>query len=359
MLSDKKSAIGQTKVDFLGMHISNGQYHPGPHLARQLLDFPDSHLTVKQIQQFLGIVNFIRDFLPHVSHHTSVLSSLLKKNPPSWSSSHTTAVCQLKQIAQSPPALTIPSDGQLILQTDASDTFWGAVLIESKDGQRRYCGHASGKFKDAHQHYHTIYKEILAVKSGIQKFDFHLRTKHFTIEMDNSSFPKVLEFRNKIPPNPQLLRLKDWFSRYDFTVMHVKGNHNIIVDMLSRPPPIYLITTTGRIPLIYMATSASSSSSSASNLPPPTQTTYPPELIATLPPGTQPSLEQIQDFAKSHLLTYLSKIQLQDCRHSLTNPARPFLDPFISPPFYYYSSDVLWFLWCLSILHHHAIVFPL
>ncbi|MCI06643.1 polyprotein-like, partial [Trifolium medium] len=30
--------------------------------------------------------------------------------------------------------------------------------------------------------------------------------------MDNSSFPKILEFKNKMPPDPQALRLKDWFS---------------------------------------------------------------------------------------------------------------------------------------------------
>ena len=82
MLSEKKSLIGQIEIDFLGMHISDGQYRPGPHLARQLLDFPDSHLTPKQVKQFLGIINFIRDFLPQVSRHTTVLSALLKKSPP-------------------------------------------------------------------------------------------------------------------------------------------------------------------------------------------------------------------------------------------------------------------------------------
>ena len=89
-----------------------------------------------------------------------------------------------------------------------------------------------------------VYKEIIAVKNGIQKFDFHLRTKNFVVEMDNSFFPKILEFCNKIPLNPQLLRLKDWFARYDFTVKHVKGHHNIIADILSRPPTIHLITPT-------------------------------------------------------------------------------------------------------------------
>ncbi|KAK0606560.1 hypothetical protein LWI29_000648 [Acer saccharum] len=149
MLFKKKSIVGRTEIDFLGMHISNGQYRPSPHLAVRLLDFRDSDLTVKQVQQFLGIVNYVRDFIPHVSQYTLVLSTLLKKRPPPWDSSHTEAIVKLKEISQSPPALTIPSSGQLILQTDASDIFWGAVLIEDRDSQRRYCGHASGKFKDA------------------------------------------------------------------------------------------------------------------------------------------------------------------------------------------------------------------
>ncbi|KAK0574874.1 hypothetical protein LWI29_030333 [Acer saccharum] len=185
------------------------------------------------------------------------------------------------KISQSPPALTIPSSGQLILQTDANNAFWGAVLIEDRDSQRRYCGHASGKFKDARQHYHTIYKEILAVKYGIQKLDFHLRTRNFIIEMDNSSFPRILDFRNKIPPSPLLLRLKDWFARYDFTVRHEKGHHNIIVDMLSRPPLTHLITPTGHYPFIFM-TSPAGPSSSPPDIP---DYLFPPKLIATLPPN--------------------------------------------------------------------------
>ena len=215
------------------------------------------------------------------------------------------------------------------------------------------------QFREAQQHYHTVYKEILAVKYGIQKFDFYLQTKNFIVEMDNSSFPKILEFRNKIPPNPQLLRLKDWFARYDFTVRHVKGQHNIIADMLSRPPPVHFITSFGSVPLIYMATSTSSSSSSSQPLPVPNDMSFPPELLALLPSGQQPSLARIQEFAQSHLRVYLSQIQNQGVRHSFQNPTRPFLDPFLMPPFYYFSPQVLWFLWCLSTLHHHAIVFPL
>ena len=44
------------------MMITNGHYQPSPHIATELLKFPDTHLNKKQIQQFLGIVNYVRDF---------------------------------------------------------------------------------------------------------------------------------------------------------------------------------------------------------------------------------------------------------------------------------------------------------
>ena len=352
MLSANKSSLGRTHIEFLGMNISQGQYCPGPHIASQLLEFPDSNLTPKQVQQFLGIVNFIRDFIPRASQHTSILSQMLKKSPPPWTQSHTHAVIELKKISQLPPALTIPSDGRLILQTDASDSYWGAVLLEEKQNTRSYCGHASGPFKDSQAHYHTVYKEIIAVKNGIQKFDFYLRTQHFTVEMDNSSFPKVLEFRNKIPPSPQLLRLKDWFVRYDFTVKHVKGHHNIIADMLSRPTTVHLLSPSKKIPLLLMATSASSSAN-------PPIGDFPPELQLSIPYGHTPSLDQITNFAKTHFPIYLTRIKAQGVHCDISNPTRPFLDPFIMPPSCYFSPDLFWYLWCLSVLHHFAFVFPL
>ncbi|KAI5420412.1 hypothetical protein KIW84_044271 [Lathyrus oleraceus] len=163
----------------------------------------------------------------------------------------TKAVKALKKIAQTPDVLKIPGNGKRILQTDASDHYWGAVLIEELEGKRYYCGHASGQFKEAEKHYHTIYKEALAVKMGIQKFDFHLRGYQFEVQMDNSSFPKILEFKNKMPPDPQTLRLKDWFSRYDFSVKHIKGTQNVISDLLSRPMYQYIMNPENHKSLIW------------------------------------------------------------------------------------------------------------
>ncbi|KAH9744234.1 hypothetical protein KPL70_003610 [Citrus sinensis] len=135
---------------------------------------PDQNLSKRQIQQFLGIINYVRDFIPHIDHHTRQLSALLKKNPPLWNNNHTLAVTTLKQIAQNPPPLKLITDGRRILQTDASDESWGAILVEETDGKEHFIAYASGNFSNTQIHYHSVCKEILAIKHGIQKFEYHL-----------------------------------------------------------------------------------------------------------------------------------------------------------------------------------------
>ncbi|KAH9649415.1 hypothetical protein KPL70_025981 [Citrus sinensis] len=355
MLSDKKSTIATDTVEYLGMQIKNGFYQPGPHIAQELLHFPDKDFTKKQVQQFLGIINYIRDFLPHVDQQTSILSALLKKNPISWDSRHTTAVQRLKQIAQNPPQLKIMTDGKRILQTDASDTSWGALLLEQIDKKEYLIGHASGHFSPAQQHYHTIYKEILAVKNGIKKFEYHLLGHRFLIRLDNSSFPKVLQFKGKTIPNSQLLRLQEWFSRYEFDVAHIKGQKNLIPDFLSRiQTPASPIFYTSLVFPIFMATRSTATSLPSKAL---TQKTFP------RPVQTFPSLYRLQEFAKQFLFRYYMKaFFLEENPHNqfLTfHPENLFLTGFFIPSVRDISDDELWYFWCLTALHATQLIIPL
>ncbi|GJS28649.1 putative reverse transcriptase domain, viral movement protein [Tanacetum coccineum] len=176
MLSEKKMEVGVTTIQFLGMEISDGKYQPQPHVAQELLKFPDELSSQKMIQQFLGLVNYMADFLPKLSHHTALLFPMLKKNPPQWTSRQTEAVKAIKCLAEKMPPLKIPASSEKrILQTDASDECWGAVLlVQDNNNKRHVCGYKSGTFKASEHHYHSTFKEILAVKRGIEKFLFHL-----------------------------------------------------------------------------------------------------------------------------------------------------------------------------------------
>ncbi|KAH9671252.1 hypothetical protein KPL70_017291 [Citrus sinensis] len=80
-------------------------------------------------------------------------------------------------------------------QTDASDESWGAILLEEINGKEHFIAYASGQFSDTQMHYHSVFKEILAVKNGIKKFEYHLIGHHFLIRMDSSAFPNILNFK--------------------------------------------------------------------------------------------------------------------------------------------------------------------
>ena len=101
--------IGLDEVDFLRLHIKQGFIIPHPHIAEKISQFPDQLSTRKQIQQFLGIINYAADHVQDLSKMTSQISKHLKKGAPQWSGDATKAVKDLKQKCQSLPPLKIPN----------------------------------------------------------------------------------------------------------------------------------------------------------------------------------------------------------------------------------------------------------
>ena len=115
---------------------------------------------------------------------------MLKKKCPPWGPAQTETIKQVEVIAQSPPPLQIPTTGQHILQTNASDDYWSAILFEEINDVRHFCAHASGQFKYSEKNYHVIYKEILAVKYGRTKSQ-HV---HYSLHCSQTLLPTA---RNK------------------------------------------------------------------------------------------------------------------------------------------------------------------
>jgi len=96
---------------------------------------------------------------------------------------------------QTLPPLQILSTGKRILQTNAGDEYWATILFEEIDGKRHLCAYKSGKFSKVEMHYHSTFKEILAVKNLIEKFEFHLIGHHFLVESDMAYFPQITKFK--------------------------------------------------------------------------------------------------------------------------------------------------------------------
>ncbi|KAH9769449.1 hypothetical protein KPL71_012007 [Citrus sinensis] len=309
MLSEKKSSIGKESIDFLGMVIKDGPYQP-------------------------------------VTIHTSQLSRMLKKQCPPWGPTQTEAVKQLKVIAQSPPPLRIPTNGHRILQTDAIDDYWSAILLEEINGVCHFYAHASGQFKDSEKNYHVIYKEILAVKYGIKKFEFHLISHTFLINMDNSSFPRIFNFKNKLLPDKQLLNLKTWFAKYDFIVQHIKGNQNLIPDFLTRPAinKPSLISSIQTIPVIAMNRQLPFKALNQRNFP--------------MNISFQ-SAYQLQDFAKKFLYRFFFNVQTKKPDHFPNLCMEHLFLTGLTLSSLSICDDELWYMWCLTALYATKLVLPI
>ncbi|KAH9717281.1 transposon Tf2-2 polyprotein [Citrus sinensis] len=337
---------------FSKFDLKSGSHDEHRQLLTQFYDIVHSHgimLSTKKSTIATDNIEFL-DFIPHVDHYTHHLSALLKKKPPEWNTDHTNAVTTLKQIAQNPPPLKLITDGKRILQTDTSDDSWGAILLEEITGKEHFIAYASGQFSDTQKHYHSVFKEILAVKNGIKKFEYHLTGHHFLICMDSSAFPNILNFKGKTVPEKMLLRLKDWFSKYDFSVKHIKGSQNLIPDMLSRlskpEKPLTMFSTTYHFPIISMATS------------------LPPEALTkkTFPFNkTFSSVFAIQEFVRKALFRFFMKAYLviEPFPFSSFHPENLFLTGLTLDPSRETTEDVLWYLWCLRVFYATKLVLPI
>ncbi|CAA3021493.1 reverse transcriptase [Olea europaea subsp. europaea] len=90
--------IGVSEIDFLKMHIKDGQYSLQPHVGQESLKFPNTDLSKKEVQQFLGIENYMANFVDRLSPVIKPLQNMLKKNATPWSSKLTEAVRKIKKM---------------------------------------------------------------------------------------------------------------------------------------------------------------------------------------------------------------------------------------------------------------------
>lgn len=93
----------------------------------------------RDLQSFLGAVNFLRDFVRDYQCYLNAFSDLLSsKGTFYWNERHAKAFQQLKQALVKAPALTLPDTSQpFYVATDASDHALGAVVLQEFDGRYR------------------------------------------------------------------------------------------------------------------------------------------------------------------------------------------------------------------------------
>ncbi|QRW17263.1 Retrotransposable element Tf2 protein [Rhizoctonia solani] len=120
-----------TTVDYLGIVITPTGFSMDQKKIEVVTSWPQPK-TVKQVQAFLGFVNYLRRFIPNFSSVARPLHNLTKKETPwSWGDLEEVAFQELKLlVTQSPVLIHSNPDLPYYLETDASGVAMGAILSQ-------------------------------------------------------------------------------------------------------------------------------------------------------------------------------------------------------------------------------------
>ena len=128
-LDPEKYDFHKTEVDFLGYVITTEGIKVDPNKIKALQEYPIPG-TVKEVQSFLGTINFNRQFIEGFSKIALPLTEITKKEVGfKWTKLQEKAFQNLKKACVSLPVLRTFEPGQPIrIETNASDTAVGACL---------------------------------------------------------------------------------------------------------------------------------------------------------------------------------------------------------------------------------------
>lgn len=133
LINTTKCVFGASDVTFLGYHISQDGTKPLDSKVQVIKDFPLPK-TVRQLRQFLGMVNYYRRFLPKSAEIQAPLNALLAgsvkaSHPINIEGESLRAFEACKESLCNAALLAHPNqDAKLALVTDASDVAIGGAL---------------------------------------------------------------------------------------------------------------------------------------------------------------------------------------------------------------------------------------
>lgn len=235
-MSEKKAIICVQNIDYLGLKIDKGEIILQPHILTKIMEFPDEILDKKQLQRFLGCLNYADIFINKLACLRQPLQKKLKKNYKwEWTPEDVRYIKRIKEICTHMKPLTIPLENDfLIIYTDASDNYWGSALVAERNNKEYLCRYKSGTFKNSEINYHSNDKELLSIKNAIKSFYIFLN-KPFVVRTDSiTAKSRITSTIPDISPNKRLLRWQAWFRHFNFDIQHIAGNKNYLADTLTR-----------------------------------------------------------------------------------------------------------------------------
>jgi len=246
-LSIKKLKLAHTALTLLGYHVSRDGVRADPRKVQRVLQwpFPDN---VRTLRSFLGVVNYLRSHIRHVSDLCAPLNRArnseqdfareMANNEAEMRSSFD----RIKEASAHLPVLKWPDfTREFHVGIDASTAGIGAVLYQPTEAQlaagdttitaENIISVASRALTPFERNYRVFKLECLAIVFATQEFHDYLFGTHFWVHTDHQALVHLQQHSRR------QRTLGSWLTtllEYDFSIEHIPGKQNILPDCLSR-----------------------------------------------------------------------------------------------------------------------------
>ncbi|GJP34619.1 hypothetical protein CLOM_g19039 [Closterium sp. NIES-68] len=221
------------ELEFLGHVVSTKGVKIDPKKIKTIQEWkPPTNL--KELQSFLGFVNYVCRFIPNMVGLSAPLTDRLKDhNCFWWRENQQAAFDQLKIALTSPPVLRISDpDRPYEVITDASGIAISAVLLQDFDDGLQPVAYESRKLQGAEKIYTVHDKEMLAIVHAFKTWRCYLTGADVTVRTDHKSLQYLRAQPNL---NPRQIRWLDFLeSNFHYIITYKRGANNI-ADALTRP----------------------------------------------------------------------------------------------------------------------------
>ncbi|CAM9727168.1 unnamed protein product, partial [Choristocarpus tenellus] len=142
--------------------------------------------TVKGLQSFLGSMNFVRKYIPHLATATEPLFELIRHTQKAkWNRPQQTAFGEYQRLLSTAPVLYFPDfSKEFFVHVDASNVGTGAYF-------EPIIAYHSALLSPSQRKYSATQKECLAVILAIQHWRPYVWGKYFTVITDHSALRPI------------------------------------------------------------------------------------------------------------------------------------------------------------------------
>ena len=223
------------EVGFLGVVIGLKGIKMEEEKVKEVLEWPTPK-CVKDVQKFLGLVNYYHQFIEDFASIARPLHDMVKKDKKwEWTERQEKAFKELKERFTKELVLTAPDiDKKMRMEVDVSDYVMGGVLLmECEDGLWRPVTFLSKSLNEIERNYEIHDKEMLVIIRGLESWRHLLEGAQSKFEIWTDH--KNLEYFMKAQKlNQRQARWVLYLSRFNFILKHIPGTRIGKADGLSR-----------------------------------------------------------------------------------------------------------------------------